>query len=56
MIKKKINQNSPESGHGGYIPQHNKGHMQQTSGNPLQYSCLENLMDRGVSRLQSIKE
>ena len=37
----------------GSIPGLGRSHG-EGNGNPLQYSCLENTMDRGAHRLQSI--
>ena len=41
-------------GHPGLIPGSGR-YPGEGNGNPLQYSCLENSMDRGACRLESMR-
>ena len=54
LVVKYLPANARDAGDAGLIPQLGRSPGEE-HGNPLQYSCLENSMDRGDRELQSME-
>ena len=53
LVEKKPPANAGDAGDAGLIPGSGRA-PGEGNGNPLQYSCLDNPMDRGAGGLQSM--